>query len=161
MIVQDETGEVVGANAYVSEADFLAWFSDRGITPAGSTAEREAAIVKATDYIDTRWSFTGQKKATDQTTEFPRYGETELNTKVVTACILYANEALTADLWKTQDEIEAGRIKRKEETVGPIRDVVEYAVPLGTKKAFEQADALMRKSGYVLGGGITKTIGRM
>jgi len=147
--VQDSTGEVAGANGYVSVADFTLWHAARGVAFTQVNALIEAAIVRATDYIDTRFAFSGAKKATNQTTEFPRYGDDDIPVEIVTACIIYAAQALVADLWQTTEEIASGNLKSLDESIGPIIDKKEWFSPSGRKKSFEQADALIEKSGYV------------
>lgn len=76
-----ETGEVVeNANAYISVEEFRQWHVDRGVTAAGvdtgayGEALIQAAIVKATDYVDKRFGpiFKGYKKYKDQSLEWPR-----------------------------------------------------------------------------------------
>lgn len=78
-IVEDGT-VVANANAYVTVADFRAWHVDRGITAAGVDTGAygqllvEAAIIKATDYVDKRFAmkFKGWKRTRDQSLEWPR-----------------------------------------------------------------------------------------
>lgn len=76
-----ETGAVVAnANAYITVAFFRSWHVDRGITAAGADTGAygqllvEAAIVKATDYVDKRFgvSFKGWKRQNGQSLEWPR-----------------------------------------------------------------------------------------
>jgi len=148
--VQDSDGLVEGANAYVEVDDMRDYFADRGVSFAQEDDALEIAIIKATDYIDTRYSFRGFRKAEDQETEFPRYGDTVLPSRIKTACYLYAQSALTGDLWKTGDEVTEGKVSSKSEQVGPIVESVTYANVLGGYKAFSQADEVMMKSGYLL-----------
>lgn len=76
-----ETGAVVtGANAYITVAEFRAWHVDRGVAAAANdTGEYgqaliEAAIIKATDYVDKRFEpvFKGYKRVHDQPLAWPR-----------------------------------------------------------------------------------------
>jgi len=74
-LVQDDLGSVVGANSYITEAYFRAYFLDRGVDVSASvTADVEAAAIRATDYIDFRWGslIVGVKKASSQSTQVPR-----------------------------------------------------------------------------------------
>lgn len=55
--------QINGANAYIDEAFFALYHTSRGnAVPAGKTAAQiQAAIVKATDYIDQKYRFSGVK----------------------------------------------------------------------------------------------------
>lgn len=72
--VQNDSGTVLSANAYVTVAEFKAFQDDRGGSYSGkSDQDIEKAIVRATDFLDTRYSFVGQQRDVDQGTQFPRY----------------------------------------------------------------------------------------
>lgn len=63
-IVEDGTGKK-GATSYATVAYFRAYMADRGIDVTTWTdAEVQACLIKATDYIDTRWrsSLLGQRQ---------------------------------------------------------------------------------------------------
>lgn len=76
--VEDGTGEVVGANSYVSVAEFKAYWDERetGVYTSFSDTQIEQALVKATDYIELRFRnvFRGYRLVTDpaQPLSFPR-----------------------------------------------------------------------------------------
>jgi len=71
-----ETGAIVpNANAYVSVAEFRAFFTDRGTdTSDYDDTQAQAAIIKATDYVDKRYGpkFVGSKRDSDQSLQWPR-----------------------------------------------------------------------------------------
>lgn len=76
-----ETGAVVAdANAYITVAEFRAFHVDRGLTAAGADTGLYGAllvqsyIVKATDYVDKRFStkFKGFQKQNGQSLQWPR-----------------------------------------------------------------------------------------
>lgn len=79
IIVEDGT-LVTDANAYITVAFFRAWHAARGIAAAavdtGAYGEAliEAAIVKATDYVDKRFGtkFVGDLRDRDQSLMWPR-----------------------------------------------------------------------------------------
>jgi hypothetical protein len=63
LILQNSTGTVSGANAYLTVAAFKAYHDSRGNDYAGKTDDQiAAAIVRGTDFIDTRFSFRGIKQ---------------------------------------------------------------------------------------------------
>lgn len=75
MVVEDGTG-LANANAYASLVYVNGYHSDRGNTKwAGTDASKEAAIIRATDYIDQRFAnlFRGSKGSDAQALEWPRY----------------------------------------------------------------------------------------
>lgn len=74
-VVEDGTG-LANANAYASLSFIDDYHSDRGNTKwAGADSLKEAAIVRATDYVDQRFVnlFRGSKGSDAQSLEWPRY----------------------------------------------------------------------------------------
>ena len=62
--VVEDGSEVAGANAYADVAFVDAYFNDRMITGWSmitDPAKKQANIIAATDYIDTRWGASGFK----------------------------------------------------------------------------------------------------
>jgi hypothetical protein len=152
--VQDYTGEVSDANAYISLADAKALFTARGLTTTASDDAISTAIISATEYIDLRFDFTDERLAEDQTTEFPRYAEEDedaLNEYIVKACGLYAYEALTASLWRTETETDAARVVELTQSVNKASETVKYSGALKNAqfKAFPLIDALVNKCGFL------------
>lgn len=78
LTVQDDTGTVANANAYIDVAAFKAYHDDRGNTYGTDDTKIEQAIVKATDYLDSRFRFIGVKLASPQTTQWPRQAGTSV-----------------------------------------------------------------------------------
>lgn len=79
LVVQTDDGTAAGANAYASVAEFKAYHTDRGNAySAYSDPQISAAIIRATDFLDTRFSFRGVRLTTDQTTEWPRKAGSEM-----------------------------------------------------------------------------------
>jgi hypothetical protein len=71
--VQDPDVPTETANAYISVAYFKAYADDRGINYSAKTdTDIEQAIVRATDYMDGRWTYAGNRYDDDQSTEVPR-----------------------------------------------------------------------------------------
>lgn len=72
--VQDDTGLVDGANAYIDLVFFKAYHDARGHDYSAHTDPQiEAGIVLSTDYLDTRFQFRGIKlNLSGQSTEWPR-----------------------------------------------------------------------------------------
>jgi hypothetical protein len=73
--VQDGSGLIAGANAYVSISYMTSYFSDRGLDITDFDDDAiQASIVKATDYMDFRFGpdLLGLRLEDAQTTEMPR-----------------------------------------------------------------------------------------
>lgn len=164
--VEDGTG-VTGANAYVDVTYADAYFSDRAVTAwTGDNAAKQAAIIKATDYIETRWGdrFLGSPEFLDprQPLGFPR---TKLydragqlvegipdNLKKATA--EYALRALSGELMPDPTTDASGAvIVGNRQKVGPIETEVTYSTALGVQalKPYPAADRLL--SQFIRGGG--------
>ena len=133
--VQQDT-PVAGANSYVAVADFKAYHADRGNTYTAEDTAIEQALVKATDYLDTRFRFIGYRSDKTQTTEWPRENAWDdrgdavdgVPQAVKDATSEYALRALTADLLADPDRDASGRdVASKSEAVGPLKESVEYA----------------------------------
>lgn len=164
-----ETGAgLAAANAYVSVADADAYFADRGDPTAWSGATdpaKQAAIVKATDYIEKRFGhrFVGTKGSSTQALSWPRdnaydrdgflLADDEVPTKVANATAEYALRAIAATLMPdpTINVDTAGQIVRKHEKVGPIERELEYQGSGGDLPAYPHADLMLR--GMLIPGG--------
>lgn len=92
LVVQDDAGDIANANGYIAVADFATYCANRLYVIASFTSDQQsAAIIMATDYLDTRFTFKGVQKAAVlqpidpttgapfvQTTQWPRAaGNTE------------------------------------------------------------------------------------
>lgn len=150
LTVEDGTG-LATADSYASRADADAYHAARGNAAwaAASTDARDAALRKATQYLDTRYRWVGNRSTLTQALEWPRYFVPKLGyptgwpqVRVVHACIELALRALSVDLL-ADDE---GRDVLSEQ-VGPIS--VTYG-PTGGGVRYPVADLLL--SPLVLGG---------
>jgi len=73
LIVQDDNGIIVGANAYITVAEFKAYHDARGGSYVGkSDPDIEKAIILATDYLDDRFNYVGRRRNLEQDTAWPR-----------------------------------------------------------------------------------------
>jgi len=137
--LQNDLGNVAGANAYVAAAAFTAYFADRGETFTQTQQAIEAAIVKATSYVDMRFVFFGTKlNGRSQSTLWPRnaiYDEdghsvTGVPVEIKNAVFEFAKIALTGDLNPDQTPDPSNQIvKEKSITAGPVTTTTKYAVP--------------------------------
>lgn len=155
--VEDGTG-VAGANAYDTTDGADAYFEDRGIAAwAGSDAVKEAKLIQATDYIETRFGarFKGNIEFPDapQGLSFPRTGIDGY--EGVPICLKramyeYALRAISGAL--TPDpvyEANGKTLSSKRTKVGPIETDVTYTASgagavAPTFRPYPAADALLR-----------------
>lgn len=131
MTVEDGTG-VVGANAYVNLQYANDYCEARGIAPwaSASTPEKEAAIVRATEWLDGRWVWKGLRKTVAQGLEWPRTDAydaagnelTGVPSALKRATVEAAVRSLSAEL--SPDQTSGAVV---EQTVGPI--TTKYASP--------------------------------
>ena len=90
LIVED--GSIVtGANTYVSEAQFTAWLTARGMAIPSDPA---AILLRAMDYLETL-PFVGYKRTREQPLQWPRTG-------VVIDGFVYAENEIPTDLQLAQ-----------------------------------------------------------
>lgn len=137
--VQDDNGTVSEANAYADLAYVREYHADRGrdlSDPTVTDAALSAAIIKATQYVDTRYTYPGERRNRDQSTEHPRrdlydrsgYLVTGVHRAVKQATAELSNRALTDDLLADPERDDSGRaVLSKSEGVGPLKEAVEYA----------------------------------
>lgn len=134
--VQNDSGSVADANAYIDADWFASYHAARGFTSTADTAAIEAAIVKATDYLDVRFNFIGSRGGTDQTTEWPRYNAMDIDRRLISgvpeavkkATAEYAKIALDQILNPTPERNDYGAtVLSISESVGPIEESVRFA----------------------------------
>lgn len=71
-VAEDGTG-LTTATSLLSVADADAYFEDRFITTwVGNAIQKQAALVKATDYVEATYTFRGQPVRSDQALSWPR-----------------------------------------------------------------------------------------
>lgn len=148
MIVEDGTG-LSSANSYLSIADADAYHSNRGNARwTGADAVKEAALIKATDYIEreygTRWA-SGYKATADQALSWPRINAWDkagyaIDNDIVPGAVEQATAelaltALTEDLHAEQGQ-EKKRVK-----VGPIE--TEFAEGSSPGPAYPKVDGIL------------------
>lgn len=118
-VVQDVDDPTDDANAYIEVSLFKQYCLDRGYTYTATDAQIQEAIVKATDYIDARWTFKGQRKHSYQSTECPRarvvspttgHYIDDLPLRFLEACAEYALLALSQDLMPNPSQDASGRV---------------------------------------------------
>lgn len=136
-IVEDGTGKS-DANAYCDVAFVDAYFADVGgnaTWTAADNAAKQAAIVKATRYIDQRFArqFRGLQLSQYQSLQWPRevnaidwlYRNFEMPLELKRACAEYAVRSLVAPL--VSDPAESQDIVEKSVKAGPVEKRTKYA----------------------------------
>ena len=146
IVVEDGTG-LSNANAYVSVAAADTYFSDlNNASWTGSTAVKEAAIRKATKYLDATYNWIGTILSTTQALNWPRTGVTDSQGRdledqvpqaVVDACCELALLSFTDDLVNVTSNSDY--IKR--EKVGELE--VEYADGAPIDREYRYVDRLL------------------
>jgi len=161
LTIQTDNGNVEDANAYVDAAYVIAHHADRGLDlSATPTVDLETAIVRATDYLDQRFTFVGVPLYTDQSTGWPRSNAKDCNGWLVQGIPLavkkataeYANIALSVELNPTPERDDTGQsVAAKSESVGPISESVRYAAASAFQMPkYPKADRLLVVKGLVV-----------
>lgn len=155
LIVEDGTGKT-DAQSYVDLTYVNAYFAARAVGAwTGTDSAKEAAIIRAMDYIETAWKFLGAKQypGNPQALEWPRVGiYDEQGAEIVgiperlkRAVAEYAVRALTSPLAPDPVNNQTGQVKRKREKLGPIEEETEYTgAPPANVVAYPAADILLR-----------------
>lgn len=160
--VQDDGGNVPGANSYATVEQFYAHHVDRGAAEPNEYPEADVqrALVLATDYIDSRYTFVGERQAANQTTEWPRYNAEDasghlrlgLPDEVVEACCELALAELQSPgaLFPSVSQDATGQsVKRTRTKVDVVETEVEYFDAAQRPPVFNRADWRLRRSGLV------------
>lgn len=153
-VEEDGTG-LATATSLVSVAFADEYFTDRAIAAwTGSTVVKQAALVRATDYIETRFGnlFLGDKKVTLQALSFPRANTStgEFPVAVKRAVCEYAVRALGASLLPDPEIHASGQaLERTRSRVGPIEEETRFQYQgVGTQRIilrpYPAADILLR-----------------
>lgn len=167
LTVEDGTG-LADANTYVASADADAYFLARAnATWASATADaKAAALIQATQYLDTRYTFKGERLTETQALEWPRQPVPIVTTigivadvwstpsnfytwpvqRIKGACCEAALRALSATLYTDQDSSIV-----TSEKVGDIAVTYAEAVRNGGQTRIAIVDDLLRR--YVTSGG--------
>lgn len=143
MALTVETGSnILGANSYVTDAEFLEYAAARGVIIPVDAAAREVLLIKAMDYIESYDSrFQGQRAyGYDQPLSWPRglvyfngylWDYSVIPEPLKKAQMVLAITAQTIELLPNTAASTGGAISRK--TVGPI--TIEYANGSGESSA--------------------------
>jgi hypothetical protein len=161
LLLQSDNGSVQGANAYIDKDFFTDYHTDRATLPdpAPEDEDIEAAIIRATDYVDRRWRFIGDKPRPSQRTSWPRLNaedpdgnlRTGIPFEIKEATAEYALQSMTSGLDPTPTPDPSGKLVTSEsKTVGPISKSVTYAASgASTFPSFPKADSKLMTSGLV------------
>ena len=160
LILQNDSGSVSDANAYIDVAFFKAYHESRGFIASNSDADISTAIVRATDYIDTRFNFIGYRAVYGQSTQWPRSNavnrdrglESDIPLVVKRATAEYAKIALEQVLNPNPDRDGSGAaVLSRSESVGPLSESVRFAkAGVFEMPKYPLADRLLINMGLVI-----------
>lgn len=152
-VVEDGTG-LPNSTSYAAVAFADGYFLDRMILPWSllSNDEKQANLIRATDYIDTRWGylFKGEPILETQALVFPTSAFEGIPEILKKATSEYALRASSAPLAPDIEQDPSGfQVSRKFEKVGPIEERTDFAFlgPGSTRqllKPYPAADMLLR-----------------
>lgn len=161
-LAEDGTG-LAAANSLGTVAYADAYFAERGVVAwAGTNTAKEQALVRATDYIETRWGrrnkFMGAPQFDVQALSFPRLYINEdgvVPDGIKKAVSEYALRALTTVLLKDPPVDATGRLPSLlRSKVGPIETEKRFADGAAVElfRDMPAADLLLRPYIYGRGG---------
>lgn len=147
-----ETGEgLPNSNSYASVAAFIDYCHVRKIAAADAqTDDIAAALIRATDLIDTAYVFRSVRLTTKQALQNPRFGEDALNPQVVTATIELAILALTQDIFAAPER----GILSKEVHAGKASSTTTYDPAQTVSDRFPAITRILRSIASRVGGSI-------
>ncbi len=160
-VLQDDTGLVADANAYIDDAFFIDYWTDRGNTDATTlpVADIEASIIEATQYIDERYVYKGlplNSVEDGQNTQFPRSWLYDARGDLVEGLPLLLKQAAAEYAWRaSQDPLapdpaqsQTGQVTYERSRVeGAVEEETRYAEGIQPKiaQSYPVADRLLRQ----------------
>jgi len=168
LVVEDGSGRL-DANSYVSIADADTYHSLRGNTiwAAATDSDKVVALVRATEYLDARWTFTGDPFKATQALVFPRESEyldrngddvsESVPVAIANATLEYALAVLgdgtsLVSLSPAIDQTEPWSVTYQRDQVGTLETETHYDTDKGIKvtKAYPTADRIIKASGFLV-----------
>lgn len=168
-----EDGTIVtGANAYIDVAFLDAYFADRNVTLTETEAQKQAAIVISTQYVDLNNRWKGEIVSDAQALDFPRKNvyddegrkldETTIPAQLKNAVAEYAKRQLVSDIQPDVQTDDLGNITSISQTVfGAVQESKTFEAGTGGYyglKRYPLADK------YLVGlrvGGVSGNMGRL
>lgn len=164
--VIDPDNITITANAYITTDKFKIYHKDRGNDFTAITTDIEKAIVAASDYLDERFTFVGERETDDQRLSWPRINGFDIENvlldgipvQVEEATSEYALLALTAALNPAPTADGFGRNTKKiKEKVDVIETQVEFFSSALALPEYPAADMkLIRRGLVVFGRGVAR-----
>lgn len=157
LVIQDVLGTETDATSYITVEYFKTYHNVRGNDFSGyDDFEIKQAIVRAFDYIDSRFKYASYKLNDTQNSEWPRYGYDVIPRAIMEAQAEYALRALSIQINPDPENTNNGRlVVSKSEGVGPLAESYTYdqnsagyvmpSYPVADKK-IEQAGLLYNSS---------------
>ena len=105
LTVEDGTGTNPAANTYIALADADAYFANRlnDIWLNGTDDQRSSALIQATQYLDSRYTFKGVPLTTTQALQWPRQAPPYQTTVGFVTQVFAGDSTLTQQLaWPVQ-----------------------------------------------------------
>lgn len=157
--VQTPDAPLSTANAYIAVQFFKDYHDERGNAYTAVDTDIEKAIVRATDYMDSRWTFAGSRQDADQSTECPRSGVYDPTTswllngypaELEEACAEYTMSALASSLYPSPNVDTTGlQVKMTKKKADVLEKETEYfqsGSSSSAKRAWPVADGKMKKT---------------
>jgi hypothetical protein len=158
-VVQDPDSPKSDANGYITAQEFKDYHAERGNAYTANDTEIQQAIVRATDFVDSRWTFAGYRQDADQSTECPRSGVYDPTTSYLLdgypdelkeACAEYAMASINGEALYPSSNVDAtGRaVKKAMKKADVVEKETEYfSGSSGSAwKTFPVADGKMVKT---------------
>ena len=167
LIVENGTG-LAAANTYVSLATSATYHALRGneVWAEASESDRVVALVRSSQYIDTRWKFQDEVFVQGQGLIFPRaylfdrdlYDVSEtVPVEIEEATCEYALAVLgdgtaLVELSPVQDQSNQLSVTMQRDKVGDLETETRYDSSVGARAtlSYPKADRIIRRSGYTL-----------
>jgi len=169
LVVEDGNG-LSTSNVYISLTDADEYHRLRGndLWSEASESDKCVALIRATQYLDTRWIWSDIVYDPDQALKFPRatlYNmdgydvSASVPVEIENACCEYALAVLgdgtaLVELSPVPDQTTGNRVTMQRDKVGSLETETRYDSMSGVlfTKTYPQADRIVKRSGYALNG---------
>lgn len=133
-LLEDGTG-LANSNGYIDIAYFDTWHGDRGASSLVALTQvlKEAAIIQATMYIDSRFIFKGNKVNNSQALEFGRENlyvddilQPAIPPALQRAVAIYSGNIASGESLYINSSASGRSVKKEKVVLGPLQEETEY-----------------------------------
>ena len=169
-IVEEDGTGLATATSYIDRAAATTYHRLRGndLWADADVNDQCVALIRATQYLDTRWIWLDTILVETQALQFPRYDlenrdgydvGSSVPQEIADACCEYALEVLgdgtaLVELSPTPSQSTGAKVTMQRDKVGDLETETRFEAGMGVRftTTFPHADRIIKRSGYAVNG---------